>query len=72
MPPLAHPSFNHPTPSQIPRARPYEYKRMKKSERTVSRTYGGVLCAGCCKDRVLRAFLLEEQKEVKRKFKNVA
>lgn len=45
---------------------------MKKSERTVSRTYGGVLCAGCCKDRVLRAFLLEEQKEVKRKFKNVA
>ncbi len=54
-----------PLPSfQIPRARPHDYKLMKKHERTVNRAYGGVLCAGCVKDRVLRAFIVEEQKTV--------
>ena len=37
---------------------------MKKHERTVNRAYGGVLCACCVKDRVLRAFIVEEQKTV--------
>ena len=50
----------------IPRARPIEYSRMKKSQRTVTRAYGGVLSAGAVKDRIVRAFLAEEQKEVKR------
>ena len=54
-----------PPPPQIPRARPHDYKLMKKSQRTVSRAYGGVLCAACLRDRVMRAFIVEEQKTVK-------
>ena len=50
----------------IPRARPHQYSKMKKSQRTVSRAYGGVLSAGAVKDRIVRAFLAEEQKEVKK------
>ena len=50
----------------IPRARPYEYKNMKKSKRTVTRAYGGVLGGGAVRDRIVRAFLAEEQKEVKK------
>ena len=50
----------------IPRARPFEYSLMKKSKRTVTRAYGGVLSAGAVKDRIVRAFLAEEQKEVKK------
>jgi len=30
-----------------------------------SRTYGGVLCHGCLRERIVRAFLIEEQKIVK-------
>ncbi|GKY91157.1 hypothetical protein MPSEU_000088500 [Mayamaea pseudoterrestris] len=43
-----------------------EYKRTTKRERTVSRCYGGSTCAGCVKQRIVRAFLLEEQKAVKK------
>jgi large subunit ribosomal protein L34e len=39
---------------------------LKKRERTVSRAYGGSCCAGCVKQRIVRAFLLEEQKAVKK------
>jgi large subunit ribosomal protein L34e len=39
---------------------------LKKRERTVSRAYGGSCCAGCVKQRIMRAFLLEEQKAVKK------
>ena len=42
------------------------YKNLKKRERTVSRAYGGSTCAGCVKQRIVRAFLLEEQKAVKK------
>jgi large subunit ribosomal protein L34e len=38
----------------------------KKRERTVSRAYGGSACAKCVKERIMRAFLLEEQKAVKK------
>lgn len=38
----------------------------KKRERTVSRAYGGSTCANCVKTRIMRAFLLEEQKAVKK------
>ncbi len=41
-------------------------KNSKKRERTVSRAYGGSACANCVKTRVMRAFLLEEQKAVKK------
>mmetsp|Transcript_335 Transcript_335/g.276 ORF Transcript_335/g.276 Transcript_335/m.276 type:complete len:106 (-) Transcript_335:100-417(-) len=49
----------------LPRLRPTEYRRLKKRERRVSRAYGGSRCAGCVRSRVVRAFLIEEQKCVK-------
>merc|ERR550537_1077259 len=49
----------------VPRLRPVEYSRLKKRERRVNRAYGGSRCAGCCRTRVIRAFLIEEQKCVK-------
>ena len=38
---------------------------MAKHERTVSRAYGGSRCAECVRNRIVRAFLIEEQKIVK-------
>ena len=43
----------------IAQLRPYHYKRLSKRQKTVSRPYGGVLCSGCVKQRIIRAFLLE-------------
>lgn len=43
-----------------------KYRATKKRERTVSRAYGGSACSGCVKSRIMRAFLLEEQKAVKK------
>ena len=42
------------------------YPNLKKRQRTVSRAYGGSACGDCVRVRVLRAFLLEEQKAVKK------
>nr|AFK44937.1 unknown [Lotus japonicus] len=50
----------------IPVLRPREYSRLSKREKTVSRAYGGVNCAQCVRERIVRAFLVEEQKIVKR------
>jgi len=49
----------------IPALRPKEYRTTKKRERRVSRAYGGSRCAHCVKQRIIRAFLIEEQKIVK-------
>merc|ERR1712139_389935 len=49
----------------LPRLRPVEYSRLKKRERTVRRAYGGSRCASCVRSRIIRAFLIEEQKCVK-------
>merc|ERR1711874_670099 len=49
----------------VPRLRPVEYRRLKKRERRVNRAYGGSRCASCVRSRVIRAFLIEEQKCVK-------
>ena len=46
--------------------RPKEYKQIAKSKRTVARAYGGSRCANCVKLRIVRAFLIEEQKIVKK------
>ena len=46
----------------IKRMKCYDYKNAKKREKTVSRAYGGSRCAGCVRQRVVRAFLIEEQK----------
>ena len=40
-------------------------RRLKKRERRVNRAYGGSRCAFCTRQRVMRAFLIEEQKCVK-------
>jgi large subunit ribosomal protein L34e len=49
----------------IPCLRSYEYKRLAKTQRTVARAYGGSRCMSCTRDRIKRAFFLEEQKTVK-------
>ena len=41
-------------------------KRTAQRERKVSRAYGGSICHSCVKTRIVRAFLLEEQKAVKK------
>ena len=44
--------------------RPRQYTQ--KTKRSVSRAYGGSRCAGCVRNRIVRAFLIEEQKIVKK------
>eukprot|EP00300_Choanocystis_sp_HF-7_P009945 c16710_g1_i2.p2 GENE.c16710_g1_i2~~c16710_g1_i2.p2 ORF type:complete len:120 (+),score=8.04 c16710_g1_i2:61-420(+) len=53
----------------VPCLRPLEYSRLKKRERRVSRAYGGSRCAACVRERIVRAFLIEEQNIVKRVLK---
>ena len=43
-----------------------QWKNLKQRERKVSRAYGGSVCHSCVKDKITRAFLLEEQKAVKK------
>lgn len=45
--------------------RPSERPRMSRRLKTVSRTFGGVLCHRCLRERIIRAFLIDEQKVVK-------
>jgi large subunit ribosomal protein L34e len=63
--PLA-PPYTSSTDLQIPRLRPYAYKGLKKNQRTVSRAYGGCISASSLRDRIMRAFIVEEQKIVKK------
>ncbi|CAI9783082.1 unnamed protein product [Fraxinus pennsylvanica] len=55
----------------IPHLRPAEYKRsrLSRNRRTVNRAYGGVLSGGAVRERIIRAFLVEEQKIVKKVLK---
>lgn len=46
----------------IKMGRSAELSRLKKSKRTVSRIFGGSLCAKCVKDKIISAFLDEELK----------
>merc|ERR1740130_2113004 len=41
-------------------ARPNDFRRLTSSKRTVSRAYGGVLTSNEVKDKIMRAFLIEE------------
>ncbi|CAD0098681.1 unnamed protein product, partial [Aureobasidium mustum] len=45
------------------------YATISRPKKTVQRAYGGSRCANCVKDRVVRAFLIEEQKIVKKVLK---
>lgn len=53
----------------IPSLRPREYAQVSKPTKTVQRAYGGSRCGNCVRDRVVRAFLIEEQKIVKKVLK---
>ncbi|KAJ2239106.1 60S ribosomal protein L34B, partial [Coemansia sp. RSA 1287] len=55
--------------SGIPALRPREYTRLNKSQKSVSRAYGGSRCSTCVRTRIVRAFLIEEQKIVKKVLK---
>lgn len=55
--------------TQIPALRPREYAQISRPKKTVQRAYGGSRCANCVRDRVVRAFLIEEQKIVKKVMK---
>eukprot|EP00700_Malawimonas_jakobiformis_P001405 EC721328.1.p2 GENE.EC721328.1~~EC721328.1.p2 ORF type:complete len:137 (+),score=40.75 EC721328.1:46-456(+) len=49
----------------IPHLRSVEYSRLSKRQKSVNRAYGGNMCASCVRDRIVRAFLIEEQTVVK-------
>lgn len=52
--------------------RPREYANISKTKKTVSRAYGGSVSANAVKEKIIRAFLVEEQKVVKRVLKESA
>jgi large subunit ribosomal protein L34e len=56
----------------IPALRPRQYSRLSKRQKTVQRAYGGTLSAASVRSRIIRAFLIEENKIVKRVMKNAA
>jgi len=49
--------------------RPRRLSSVSKRYKTVTRAYGGSRCHCCVKQRIIRAFLIEEQKIVKRVLK---
>eukprot|EP01128_Nolandella_sp_AFSM9_P010451 TRINITY_DN7226_c0_g1_i1.p2 TRINITY_DN7226_c0_g1~~TRINITY_DN7226_c0_g1_i1.p2 ORF type:complete len:129 (+),score=34.36 TRINITY_DN7226_c0_g1_i1:331-717(+) len=49
----------------VPALRPRQYTNVPKRVKNVSRAYGGCICNVCVRGRVVRAFLVEEQKIVK-------
>jgi len=49
----------------LPATRPHKLKLLKGRERKVARAYGGSRCGQCVRQRIIRAFLIEEQKIVK-------
>jgi ribosomal protein L34E len=46
-------------------ARPHDFKRLSACNRTVARPYGGVFNATEVKEKIMRAFLIEEFKAFK-------
>lgn len=56
----------------IHRLRAGDSKRATKVSRTVNRAYGGALTGNQLKDRIIRAFILDELKVFKRIFKEKA
>jgi large subunit ribosomal protein L34e len=43
--------------------------RLSRCKKNVTRAYGGSRCSGCVRSRIVRAFLVEEQKIVKKVIK---
>ncbi|XP_002730999.1 large ribosomal subunit protein eL34-like [Saccoglossus kowalevskii] len=50
-------------------ARPKRLMSLSKTKKHVTRTYGGSRCNKCVRQRIVRAFLIEEQKIVVRVLK---
>jgi len=48
----------------IVKCRPHKLHSLSKRQKHVTRAYGGNLCHKCVRERVIRAFLIEEQKIV--------
>merc|ERR1711915_725393 len=48
----------------IAAVRPHKLHRLSYRRKRVSRSYGGNLCHKCVRERIIRAFLIEEQKIV--------
>ncbi|KAI8873071.1 60S ribosomal protein L34-B [Ramicandelaber brevisporus] len=55
--------------SGIKAMRPKALAGVSKRQKTVSRIYGGSRCFQCVRNRIVRAFLVEEQKIVKKMLK---
>merc|ERR1719326_108412 len=53
--------------SGIKVARPADLRRMRATARTVARPYGGVLTHSAVRDRITRAFMIEEINSIKQK-----
>ncbi|KAJ3055570.1 60S ribosomal protein L34 [Rhizophlyctis rosea] len=53
----------------VPSLRPTAYARISRRQKSVTRPYGGSRCGTCVRSRIIRAFLIEEQKIVKRVLK---
>merc|ERR1719158_1805613 len=49
----------------LPALRTCQLRRVAKNKKQVARAYGGSRCAQCVRQRIVRAFLIEEQKIVK-------
>merc|ERR1712000_111767 len=49
----------------VANVRPNQLSRLSKRRKTVTRAYGGSRCATCVRNRIVRAFLIEEQKIAK-------
>ena len=65
------PSGDHGKIHGVPHLRTQKYssKHLAKNKKTVNRAYGGVLSGGAVRERIVRAFLVEEQKIVKKVLK---
>ncbi|KAL9654068.1 hypothetical protein ABK040_011612 [Willaertia magna] len=53
----------------LKRVRSAQWKNLPKSQRTITRAYGGVLNHDQVKEKIIRAFLMEEKKVVKQVMK---
>ena len=54
----------------IKQMRPKDFRKASRRDRTVSRAYGGVLSHKSVRDRIVRAFLIEEVKHMKKHLLN--
>lgn len=52
--------------------RPQQFKKLNPASRTVARPYGGILTAIEVRDRIMRAFLIDEFKHFKQMSESAA